>query len=162
MGSKVRKGQISNNKKMAKLLVPICWPWRNAHNCLRWLLLRAYNYGVKGQRKVEFQTWSNGKIVPKNPSRNLPRALCKGAVSSSSFFLTICFFFHMLYRISTKLGHKHWWVHGYKSYKRFDLKGHVGVNRGQIVKNLPNATCPTNKVLWAPNLVTRTVIPCFI
>ena len=33
-----------------------------------------------------------------------------------SFFLTICFFFHMLDRISTKLGHKYLWVTGYKSY----------------------------------------------
>ena len=42
----------------------------------------------------------------------------------------------MLYRISTKLGHKHLWVHGYKSYGLFDLKGHVEVTGVKKV-NLP-------------------------
>ena len=62
---------------------------------------------------------------------NLPRALGKGAVSSGTFvlapFLTICFFFYKLHRISTKLGQNHQWVNGYKSYQQFDLKGQVGV-----------------------------------
>ena len=48
-----------------------------------------------------------------------------------SFFLTICIFFHMLDRISTKLGQNDQWVSGYKSYALFDLKGHVRVTRGQ-------------------------------
>ena len=62
---------------------------------------------------------------------NLPRALEKGTASSGIFvlarFLTICFFFHMLDRILTKLGQNDQWVGGYKSYQQFDLKGHVGV-----------------------------------
>ena len=62
---------------------------------------------------------------------NLPRALRKGAVSSGTFvlapFLTICFFFCKLHRISTKLGQNYQWVNGYKSYQQFDDKGHVGV-----------------------------------
>ena len=62
---------------------------------------------------------------------NLPRALPKGAVSSGTFvlapFLTICFFFYKLHRISTKLGQNYQWVNGYKSYQQFDDKGHVGV-----------------------------------
>ena len=62
---------------------------------------------------------------------NLPRALGKGAVSSGTFvlawFLTICFFFYMLDRISTKLSQNHQWVKGYQSYQQFDLKCHVGV-----------------------------------
>ena len=49
---------------------------------------------------------------------------------SCDFFLlllTICIFFHMLDRISTKLGQNDQLVSGYKSYALFDLKGHVGV-----------------------------------
>ena len=78
---------------------------------------------------------------------NLPRALRKGAVSSSFFlsffFLTICFFSHMLTRISTKLGHNDQWASGYKIYQQFDLKGHVGVtgvkkiNNGKNMKTAP-------------------------
>ena len=82
---------------------------------------------------------------------NLIRALRKGAVSSGIFvlarFLTICFFFHMLDRISTKLGQNDQWVNGYKSYQQFDLKGHVGVTGVQNVifffDFLENATPPT-------------------
>ena len=69
---------------------------------------------------------------------NLPRALGKGAVSSGTFvlapFLTICFFFYKLYRISTKLGQNHQWVKGYKSYQQFDLKGQIGVTGVKYVK----------------------------
>ena len=69
---------------------------------------------------------------------NLPRALRKGAVSSGTFvlapFLTICFFFYKLHRISTKLGQNHQWVKGYKSYQQFDLKGQVGVTGVKNVK----------------------------
>ena len=75
---------------------------------------------------------------------NLPRALRKGAVSSSSFFLTICFFFHMLDRISTKLGQNDQWVSGYKSYALFDLKGHVrvtGVKKVVFTENASPLTC---------------------
>ena len=66
---------------------------------------------------------------------NLPRALLKGAVSSSfflSFFflLTICFFFHMLHAILTKLGQNDQWVSGYKSYQTVwpqrSCRGHRG------------------------------------
>ena len=71
---------------------------------------------------------------------NLPRALGKGAVSSGTFvlapFLTICFFFYKLHRISTKLGQNHQWVKGYKSYQQFDLKGQVGVTGVKNVKKL--------------------------
>ena len=69
---------------------------------------------------------------------NLPRALRKGAVSSGTFvlawFLTICFFFYKLDRISTKLGQNHQLVKGYKNYHQFDLEGHVGVTGVQNVK----------------------------
>ena len=75
---------------------------------------------------------------------NLPRALGKGAVSSFFFFLTICFFFHMLERILTKLGQNDQWVSGYKSYALFDLKGHVrvtGVKKVIFTKNASPPTC---------------------
>ena len=69
---------------------------------------------------------------------NLPRALGKGAVSSGTFvlapFLTICFFFYILHRISTRLGQNHQWVKGYKIYQQFDLKGQVGVTGVKNVK----------------------------
>ena len=69
---------------------------------------------------------------------NLPRALRKGAVSSGTFvlapFLTICFFFYKLHRISTKLSQNHQWVKGYKSYQQFDLKGQIGVTGVKNVK----------------------------
>ena len=103
---------------------------------------------------------------------NLPRALRKGAVklgglrltyfflaisfflsSSSSFFLTICFFFHMLDRISTKLGQNDQWVSGYKSYALFDLKGHVRVTGVKKVIFTENASPPTCFIGFQRNLV---------
>ena len=62
--------------------------------------------------------------------------------SSSSFFLTICFFCHMLNAISTKLGQNDQWVSSYKSYQQFDLKGHAGVagvKKVNYVKNMRTA-----------------------
>ena len=44
-----------------------------------------------------------------------------------SFFLTICFFFHMLDRIFTKLGQKQVWVNGYKTYGSKIHPGSFGV-----------------------------------
>ena len=68
---------------------------------------------------------------------NLARALPKGTVSSGTFvlapFLTICFFFYKLHRISIKLGQNQW-VKGYKSYQQFDLKGQIGVTGIKNVK----------------------------
>ena len=70
---------------------------------------------------------------------NFPRALGKGAVSSSFFFLlTICFFSRMLNWISTKLGQNDQWINGYKSYQQFDLKGHVGVTGVKKVNHVKN------------------------
>ena len=55
-----------------------------------------------------------------------------------SFFLTICFFFHVLNAISTKLGQNSQWVSGYKIYQHFDLKGHVGVTGVKKVNHVKN------------------------
>ena len=49
----------------------------------------------------------------------------------SFFLLTICFFSLTLHPISTKLGHKHLWVTGYKSYYMvWPQRSHRG-HRGQ-------------------------------
>ena len=77
-----------------------------------------------------------------------------------SFFLllllTICFFFHMLYPISTKLGQNDHWVSRYKSYQQFDLKGHVGVTEVKKVILKENATPPTWFIGFWRNLVRIT------
>ena len=74
-----------------------------------------------------------------------------------SFFLllllTICFFFHMLYPISTKLGQNDRWVSRYKSYQQFDLKGHVRVTEVKKVILKENATPPTWFIGFWRNLV---------
>ena len=71
---------------------------------------------------------------------NFTRALRKGAVSSGTFvlapFLTICFFFYTLHRISTKLGQNYQWVKCYKSYQQFDFKGQIEVTRVKNIKKL--------------------------
>ena len=69
------------------------------------------------------------------------------------FFLTICFFFHMLERISTKLGQNDQWVSGYKSYALFDLKGHVRVTGVKKVIFTENASPPTCFIGFWRNLV---------
>ena len=78
-----------------------------------------------------------------------------------SFFLlllllTICFFFHMLYPISTKLGQNDHWVSRYKSYQQFDLKGHVRVTEVKKVILKENATPPTWFIGFWRNLVRIT------
>ena len=57
----------------------------------------------------------------------------------TSFFLTICFFFHTIDRIFTKLGQNDQCLNGHKSYQQFDLKGHVGVRKVNHVKNMKTA-----------------------
>ena len=46
---------------MAKVTVLTCWTWTDIQNCPRWPLCPTYGQEVKGQRKVKFQTSSNGK-----------------------------------------------------------------------------------------------------
>ena len=68
---------------------------------------------------------------------NLARALAKGTVMSSSFFLSFflsnndCFFFHMLDWMFTKLGQKHVWVYGYKTYGSKNSPGVIWGHKGQ-------------------------------
>ena len=67
---------------------------------------------------------------------NLARALAKGTVMSSSFFLSFflssgntskTYSFDMLWPISTRLGHKNPWHMAFMSYDHSGVKGHVGV-----------------------------------
>ena len=48
-----------------------------------------------------------------------------------TIFLTICFFFHMLDWMFTKLGQKHVWVYGYKTYGSKNSPGVIWGHRGQ-------------------------------
>ena len=69
----------------------------------------------------------------------------------SSFFfllLTICYYFHILGPISTKLGQKYVWVNSYKSYTRFDLKGHVGVTGVKKVIFTIKVSTPLGYMVW--------------
>ena len=53
---------------------------------------------------------------------------------SSSFFLSSnndCFFFHMLDWMFTKLGQKHVWVYGYKTYGSKNSPGVIWGHKGQ-------------------------------
>ena len=56
-----------------------------------------------------------------------PQRSCKGHRGQKGHFYGKCISSYMLYWILTKLGQKHQWVSGYKSYALFDLKGHVEV-----------------------------------
>ena len=70
---------------------------------------------------------------------NLSRALRKGAVSSKvtgilTFLLSSnndCVFFHMLDWMFTKLGQKHVWVYGYKTYGSKNSPGVIWGHKGQ-------------------------------
>ena len=57
------------------------------------------------------------------------------ALTSSVFFLLSsnndCFFFHMLDWMFTKLGQKHVWVYGYKTYGSKNSPGVIWSHRGQ-------------------------------
>ena len=66
-----------------------------------------------------------------------------------SFFLTICFFFHMLDRIFTKLGQKQVWVDGYKTYGSKNSSGVIWGHRGQKDDFTKNATPPTDYMVWS-------------
>ena len=84
-----------------------------------WPLFKTYwlkfRFGITGVKRFFHQ--KRGDLV--HPP-NLTRALGKGRMSSFflSFFLSNndCFFFHMLDWMFTKLGQKHVWVYGYKTY----------------------------------------------
>ena len=168
---------------MAKVTVLTCWTWTDIQNCPRWPLCPTYGQEVKGQRKVKFQTSSNGKsssinvlaldkhqkiltvtslsnLWLKDQRSNFTKCklnmrLCSDLFTDlvSFFFLTICFFFHMLDRISTKLGQNDQWVSGYKSYALFDLKGHVRVTGVKKIIFTENASPPTCFIGFWRNLV---------
>ena len=79
-----------------------------------------------------------------------PVPLAKGACLVSfflSFFLSNndCFFFHMLDWMFTKLGQKHVWMYGYKSYgsKKF-TRGHMGSQGSKNVNHVKNMKNSSN------------------
>ena len=73
------------------------------------------------------------------PELALGRLVCHVCMTSSFFFLTICFFFHMLNWIFTKLGQKHVWVYGYKTYGSKNSFGVTGVKNVNNMKNMKTA-----------------------
>ena len=121
-------------------LSPLCYVLYQCNLCicirlnpLQNLLAQISIWDHRGQ-KVFFHQKRGDLVHPPN----LTRALGKGRMSSGTFvlapFLTICFFFYKLYRISTKLGQNHQWVKGYRSYQQFDLKSQIGVTEVKNVK----------------------------
>ena len=65
-----------------------------------------------------------------------------------SFFLTMCFFFHMLDWIFTKLGQKHVWVYGYKFYGSKNSPGVIWGHKGKKVNNVKNMkTAPIQNLI---------------
>ena len=108
------------------------------------------NFDLGSQGSKGFFHQKRGDLV--HPP-NLTRALGKGRMSSSffflSFFLTICFFFHMLDRIFTKLGQKQVWVDGYKTYGSKNSSGVIWGHRGQKDDFTKNATPPTDYMVWS-------------
>ena len=108
------------------------------------------NFDLGSQGSKGFLLQKRGDLV--HPP-NLTRALGKGRMSSFffllSFFLTICFFFHMLDRIFTKLGQKQVWVDGYKTYGSKNSSGVIWGHRGQKDDFTKNATPPTDYMVWS-------------
>ena len=103
------------------------------------------------------QTWS--EVCMGEPLKKLysvwPQRLCRGHRGqkghfhhNSSFFLTIYYSFDILGPISTKLGQKYVWVNRYKSYTRFDLKGHVGVTGVKKVIFTRKVSTPLGYMVW--------------
>ena len=90
------------------------------------------NFDLGSQGSKGFFHQKRGDLV--HPP-NLTRALGKGRMSSFflSFFLSNndCFFFHMLDWMFTKLGQKHVWVYGYKTYGSKNSPGVIWGHKGQ-------------------------------
>ena len=84
---------------------------------------------------------------------NLARALAKGTVMSSSFFLSSnidCFFFLMLDWMFTKLGQKHVWMYGYKTYGFKNSPEVIWGHRGQNVNHVKNMkTAPIQNLIMS-------------
>ena len=117
------KGQKRSNFKQrqtAKLTMPTCRPWASMQKCPRWPRRQTYGSGVKGQKRSN----SNG-CVP---------VISDDSCLVLSFFLSSnndCFFFHMLDWMFTKLGQKHVWVYGYKTYGSKNSLGVIWGHKGQ-------------------------------
>ena len=97
---------------------------------------------------------------------NLPRALRKGAVSSSFFLLLSQFSacnFNMPEPILTILGHNNPLQHRYMSHDQHGVKGHVGVTGVKKVIFTKNASPSTNFKLRTCDLYIWSIYsPCIL
>ena len=94
------------------------------------LLLLSHNLLLLPHAWADFdQTWSEWPVGEwlQKLCFVWPQRSCKGHRGQKGHFYGKCISSYMLYWILTKLGQKHQWVSGYKSYALFDLKGHVEV-----------------------------------
>ena len=84
---------------------------------------------------------------------NLPRALRKGAVSSSSSSSSVntskSYISDMTWPILTRLGHKYRLTIPFMSHDQIRVKGHVGVTGVKKVIFTKNATSPTDYRVWS-------------
>ena len=87
------------------------------------------------------QTWSEWPVGEwlQKLSTVWPQRSCRGHRGQKGHFYGKCYSSYMLYWILKKLGQKHQWISGYKSYQQFDLKGHVEVTGVKKVTNFQNA-----------------------
>ena len=94
------------------------------------LLLLSHNLLLLPHAWSDFdQTWSEWPVGEwlQKLCFVWPQRSCKGHRGQKGHFYGKCISSYMLYWILTKLGQKHQWVSGYKSYALYDLKGHVEV-----------------------------------
>ena len=100
------------------------------------------------------QTWSQAPIGAwlQKLQTVWPQRLCRGHRGRKGHFYGKCYSSFMLHWILMKLGQKHQWVRGYKSYRPFDLKGHVGVtgvkNANYFLTSSDRAEIFTQRSLW--------------
>ena len=87
------------------------------------------------------QTWSEWPVGDQlqKLSTVWSQRSCRGHRGQKGHFYGKCYSSYMLYWILKKLGQKHQWISGYKSYQQFDLKGHVEVTGVKKVTNFQNA-----------------------
>ena len=87
------------------------------------------------------QTWSEWPVGDQlqKLSTVWSQRSCRGHRGQKGHFYGKCYSSYMLYWILKKLGQKHQWISGYKSYQQFDLKGHVEVTGVKKVIYFQNA-----------------------
>ena len=142
MGSKVNLGSFSQGSK--------------GHFHQKCFFNRLHGMACNSLNKYtwdpQFHSWGQGQLGVTSASKyhaTVSRSVSKGRKVLLSFFLTICFFFHMLDRIFTKLGQKQVWVDGYKTYGSKKSSGVIWGHRGQKDDFTKNASPPTDYMVWS-------------